>query len=216
MFNVKQFILSKINIAHLTQSDTKGYNKNMKAGLVADIIVAAIIVINLIVCTRLGFVRCVLQFFSTILALSVALLSATPIANFCNKNWNWTAAIEKWHIPFISAETILKLLIGIAVFVLVRLVCILIDKLLRHLKEKLKAVNIIDRILGTVFGCIAALFELTLAFIIINQFGWASALSLTADAGGFFAYRLFEFCRTYMFNIIGKIFAMASASTPKI
>lgn len=188
----------------------------MKAGLVADIIVAVIIVINLIVCTRLGFVRCVLQFFSTILALSVALLSATPIANFCNKNWNWTAAIEKWHIPFISAETILKLLVAIAIFVSVRLVCILIDKLLRHLKEKLKAVNIIDRILGTVFGCLAALFELTLAFIIINQFGWASTLSLTPEAGGFFAYRLFEFCRTYMFNIIGKIFAMASASTPKI
>lgn len=187
----------------------------MKAGLIADLVVGVIILINLIVCTRLGLIRCVLQFFSTILALIIAMLSAAPLARFTESQFGWLTAIQKWNVPFISAETLLKLLIGIAVFVAVRLVCIIIDKLLKGLKEKLKAVNIIDRILGTVFGAFAALFELTLVFMLINHFGWASHLSLTAEAGGFFAFRLFEFCRDHIFALLGDVFAAAVAATPK-
>lgn len=199
----------------LTQQHKKGYNHNMKAGLIADIVVAVIILINLIICTRFGFVRCVLKCFSTVLAFVVAMLSAAPLANFLDSKFGWYAAIDKWHVPFISEQTLLKLIIGIAVFVLVRLVCLIIDKLLKNLKERLKAVNIIDRIFGTVFGLGAALVELTLVFMIINQFGWESALSLTADAGGFFAYRLFDFCRDHIFNVIGVIFAAASDAIPQ-
>lgn len=188
----------------------------MKAGIVADIVVAIIILINVIVCTRLGFIRCVLQFFSTILALTLALLCATPLANFCDNQWGWCSGIDNWNIPFIGSHTLLKLMIGIAIFVITRLLCKLLDKFLKHLKEKMNAVNIVDRILGTVFGALAALIELTLAFMLINNLGWTSALSLTPEAGGFFACYLFEFCRNYMFDLLGHIFAIAAASTPKI
>jgi len=188
----------------------------MKAGLVADLIVAVIIIVNIAICTRMGLVRCLIKFFSTILAFSVAILTATPIANFCENKFGWGTAIANWHIPFISGETLLKLLIGIAVFIVVRLVCMIVDKILAHLKDKLKAVGIIDRILGTFFGALLALFELTFAFMLINQMNWTSALSLTADSGGFLAFRLFDFCRTYMFDIISKIFAASASSTPKI
>ncbi len=187
----------------------------MKAGLIADIIVAVIIIINIAICTRFGFVRCVLKCFSTVLAFTVAMLTAAPIANFLDSKFGWYAAIDKWNIPFISEQTLLKLIVGIAVFVLVRLVCILLDKLLRHLKEKLHAINIVDRIFGSVFGIIAALVELSLIFMLINTFGWQSALSLTADSGGYFAYRLFDFCRDHVFNIIGSIFAAASEAIPQ-
>lgn len=179
----------------------------MKAGLVADLVVAVIIIVSIAICTRMGLVRCLLKFFSTILAFVVAILTATPVANFLNNKFGWANAVAKWHIPFISGETLFKFLIGIAIFILVRLGCIIIDKLLAHLKDKLKAINIIDRLLGTVFGALIAMFELTFAFMLINQMGWASALSLTADAGGFLAYRLYDFCRTYMFDIVGKIFS---------
>ena len=188
----------------------------MKAGLVADLIVAVIIIINLAICTRMGLIRCLLKFFSSILAFTVAILTAVPIANFFSSKFGWGAAVAKWNVPFVSGETLLKLLIGIAIFVLVRLVCIIIDKLLSHLKDKLKAINIIDRILGTVLGGILALAQLTFAFMLINQMGWAASLSLTVDGGGFLAYRLFNFCRDYMFEIIGKIFAFTSSATPKI
>ena len=94
----------------------------MKAGLVADIVVAIIILINLLVCTRMGLVRCVLKFFSTILALITAMLTVTPLTNFFDSKFHWVDAVEKWNVPFISAETLLKLLIGIAVFVIVRLI----------------------------------------------------------------------------------------------
>lgn len=187
----------------------------MKAGLVADIVVAIIIIVNLIICTRVGFIRCVLKCFSTVVALVVAMLTAAPLTRFFDGKFGWIAAVEKWNVPFVSAETLLKLMIGIVVFVLVRLVCLLIDKLLAHLKEKLKAVSVLDRIFGTVFGFIAALVELTLIFALIDQFGWASFLSLTEEGGGYFAWRLFEFCQKYMFNLLTNIFAFAAEQTPK-
>ena len=188
----------------------------MKAGLVADIVIAIIIIVNLIVCTRCGFIRCVLKCFSTVLALAIALLTAVPLTNFFDKQFGWVAAVQKWNVPFIGAKTLLSLMVGIAVFVLVRLLCLLVDKFLKMLKEKLQAVNVLDRILGTVYGMLAALVELTLVFMLIDQFGWESFLSLTPDAGGFFAYRLFEFCQKYTFNLLSNVFAAAAAATPKI
>lgn len=187
----------------------------MKAGIVADIIVAIIIIVNLIICTRFGLIRCVLRCFSTVLALVVAMLSATPLTNFFDSKFGWIAIIENWHIPFISAETLLKVLIGIAVFIVVRLICILVDLLLKCVKEKLKAVNVIDRILGTVFGLLSVMVELTLAFMLIDQLNLTSFLSLTAEGGGYFAYRLFDFCKEYLFKIVTGVFAMAAESTPK-
>lgn len=188
----------------------------MKVGLVADIIVAILIIINLIICTKRGFIRCVMATFSTILALAVAILVASPLAHAFDSNWGWIAAIEKWNVPFVSAETLLKLFVGIAVFVVVRLLCILVDKLLQLLKEKLKAVNIVDRILGTVFGAVMALFELTIIFVVIDTLNWTSALSLTEEGGGYFAWRLFDFCHKYIFNILTHLFGAAAAATPKI
>ncbi len=188
----------------------------MKAGLVADVIVAILIIVNLIICTRRGFVRCVMATFSTILALAVAILVAGPLAHAFDSKYGWVDAIAKWNVPFISAETLLKLFVGVGVFIVVRLICILVDKLLQLLKEKLKAVNVIDRILGTVFGAVAALVELTLIFLVIDTLNWTSALSLTADSGGYFAYRIFDFCRDYMFNILTSVFSATASATPKI
>ena len=188
----------------------------MKAGLVADLVVAVIIIINLAMCTRMGLVRCLLKFFSSILAFSVAIMTATPIANFCETKFGWGTAVANWNIPFISGETLLKLIVGVAMFVVVRLVCKILDGILAHLKDKLKAVNIVDRILGTVFGALLALMELTFAFMLINQMNWTAGLSLTADGGGFLAWRMFDFCHNYMFDIISKIFALGASSTPKV
>lgn len=188
----------------------------MKAGLIADLVVALIIIINLIICTRHGLVRCVLRSFSTFLALLIAIMTASPLANLFNDKFNWVAKVENWHVPFISPETLLKLLIGVTVFVLMRLFFILLDKLLKYLKEKLKAINVIDRILGTVYGALSVLIELTLIFMLIDQLGWASFLGLTADSGGFFAYRLFDFSAKYLFNILTNIIIIATSATPQI
>lgn len=188
----------------------------MKAGLVADIIVAILIIANLIICTRRGLVRCIMATFSTVLALAVAILTAAPLARVFDNQFGWVAAIENWHVPFISAETLLKLMIGVAVFVIVRLLCVLLDKLLQALKEKLKVMNVLDRILGTVFGAVAALVELTLIFVLFDALNWEGTLGLTADGGGFFAYHIFNFCHNYMFGILTNVFSAAAASTPKI
>ena len=188
----------------------------MKAGIIADIIVAIIIIVNLIICTHKGFIRCVMSSISTILAFAVAIFSAVPLAKFCENKFGWETAIAKWHVPFISAHSLLALFVGIAVFVAVRIVCVIIDKILQAIKEKLKAVGVIDRILGFVFGIIAGFTELTFIFLLINQFGWADNLSLTADGGGYFAWRLFEFCRDHLFSIYNKMVGAVSDLTPKL
>ena len=185
----------------------------VKAGLVADLIVAILIIVNLIVCTHKGFVRCVLSSVSTILAFVVAVFAAGPLAGVFENKFGWETKIANWHVPFVSAHVLLCLFVGIGVFVGVRLLCVLLDKLLQMLKEKLKAVNVIDRILGTVFGMFMALVELTVIFLIIDQLGWTANLSLTADAGGFFAYRLFNFCHDYLFDIFHKVVGAASQKT---
>lgn len=188
----------------------------MKAGLVADIIVAILIIANLLICTRRGLVRCIMATFSTVLALAVAILTAAPLAKFFDNQFGWLAAVEKWNVPFVSAETLLKLMIGIAVFVIVRLLCILVDKLLQLLKEKLKAMNVIDRILGTVFGVFAALVELTLVFLLFDALNWTGTVGLTEESGGYFAYHLFNFCHDHLFSLLTNVVSAASAATPKI
>lgn len=182
----------------------------MQIGLIVDIVVAIFIIINLIVCTRRGFIRCVMSSVSNILAFATAIITAAPLAAICENNFGWETAIANWHIPFVSAHTLLCVLVGIVVFVAVRLVCIILDKLLQALKKKLKAVGVIDRIMGTVFGAFSALVELTLIFMLIDQFGWAATVSLTPDGGGYFAWRLYEFCQTYLFSLFHQIIGAAS------
>ncbi|MBO4726776.1 MAG: CvpA family protein [Clostridia bacterium] len=186
---------------------------SFKAGLVADLVVAVMIIINLIICTRKGFIRCVISSVSTVLAFAVAVFAAAPLATVLENKFGWETKIANWHVPFVSARILLCLLVGIAIFIGVRLLCILLDKLLQIVKQKLKAVNVIDRIMGTVFGLFSALVELTFIFMLIDQLGWTANLSLTADAGGYFAYRLFNFCHDYLFDIFGKVVVAASEYT---
>ena len=188
----------------------------MSMGIIADIVVALFIIVNIVICTHRGFIRCVMSSLSSILAFALAIFLSAPLANLCQTKFGWEAVIARWNIPFVSAHTLLRLFAGIAIFIVVRLVCIILDKILQALKKKLKAVGVLDRILGTVFGAFFALMEITFIFMLIDQFGWASALSLTAEGGGYFAYRLYEFCQQYLFSIYNAIIGAASYMTPKI
>lgn len=188
----------------------------MKAGLIVDLVVAIFIIVNLIICTHKGFIRCVMSSISSVLAFAAAIFAATPLARLLDEKFGWETVIANWHIPFVSAHTLLCLFTGIAIFVAVRLVCLLLDKLLQTVKSKLKAISVIDRILGTVFGAFSALVELTFIFLLIDQLGWAANLSLTADGGGYFAWRLFDFCKVHLFDLLTQITNAASEYTPKI
>ena len=224
LFNVKQYMLycaiTKIFLIKtrlvLTNVKPTGYNNHMKIGLIADIVVAIFILISLIICTHRGFIRCLMSSVSSVLAFAVAVFASAPLANLCESKFGWEAAIAKWNVPFVSAHTLLRLMVGIAIFIAVRLVCIILDKILQALKKKLKAVGVIDRILGTVFGAFSAMVELTLIFMFIASMNWAANVGLTADCGGYFAYRLFDFCQAYLFNIVQFMMDVAAATTPKI
>ena len=87
----------------------------MKAGLVADLIVAILIIVNLIVCTNKGFVRCVLSSVSTVLAFAVAVFAAAPLATVFENKFGWETKVATWHVPFISARILLCLMVGIGI-----------------------------------------------------------------------------------------------------
>ena len=188
----------------------------MAAGLIADIAVVIFAAVMIILCTKRGFLRSLLRYTSLIVALVVALLGAGPLASYLNEQFGLGETIASWHIPFISAGTLLTLLTGVLLFLVVRLVLILLDKLLQAVKEHLRAVNAIDRILGTVFGALLALIELATLFMLIDALGWQEFLQLTPASGGYIAHHLFTFCKEYVFNIITSICAAAATSIPQI
>lgn len=187
----------------------------MKIGLIADIVVAIFILVNLIICTRRGFIRCLISSVSSILAFAVAIFTAAPVANLLDEKFGWEAVIATWNIPFISAQTLLCLLTGIAIFIAVRLVCIILDKILQAIKNKLKAFGVLDHIFGAVFGAFFAMVEITFIFMLIEHLGWVTTVGLTSDAGSYFAYRLYDFCREYLFEFVTFMTGMISAMTPK-
>lgn len=188
----------------------------MAAGLIADIVVVIFAAVTIFLCTKRGFLRSLLRYTSTIVALVVALLGAGPLASFLNTQFGFGETIASWNIPFVSAGTLLTVLSGLLLFLVVRLVLVILDKLLQAVKERLHAVNVIDRILGTVFGAVIALIELAMLFMLIDALGWQEFLQLTPASGGYVAHYLFTFCKEYIFNIITAIYAAAATSIPQI
>lgn len=188
----------------------------MAAGLIADIVVVVFAAVMIFLCTKRGFLRSLLHYTSMIIALAVALLGAVPFANFLNNQFGLGEIINSWHIPFVSAGSLLTLLSGIALFLITRLLLIILDKLLQAAKEHLRAVNTIDRLLGTVFGAFMALIELTAVFMLINALGWQEFLQLTPASGGYIAHHLFTFCKDYIFEIVTAIYAAAVNNIPQI
>lgn len=188
----------------------------MHAGYIADIVVVLLIIVTVLICTKRGFIRSALHYTSPLIALLAAIFTAGPLATWLDHQFGWGAAIAGWNLPLVSASTLLTLLVGVAVFIVSRLAMLLVDRLLRAVKEKIHAVNVIDRWLGCLFGLVVVVVELTGLFMLIDSLGLRSFLQLTPEAGGVFAHQLFTLCQDYVFPVIYSWFSALSSSMPKI
>lgn len=188
----------------------------MKAGLIADIVVAVFIIIMTVICTKRGFVRSLLRCTSTILASVIAIFATAPLAGFFDRKFGWVAALDNWHIPFVSGRTLLCLLTGIGLFVVARLLFIILDKLLKYVKNKLAVVNVVDRILGFIFGLLLSGLTLAIVFMLINALSLQKFLQLTPESGGYYAHYLFTFFKAHIFPLVSAWFGTVANALPQV
>lgn len=200
----------------LTNGGVRDIIRYMKAGLIADLIVAVFVVIVVAVYTKRGLLRSVLGLTSTLLALLIAYFACSPLAGFLDKQFTLVEKIANWHVPFLTPETLLRVMTFVGLFIVARLLFIMLDKFLKYIKEKIKAVNVTDRVLGFVFGLVMAAVYLTAIFMVIDWVNLTTVAQLTKDSGGYFAPYLFAFLKEHVFPLVGVVFGAVSDLLPKI
>ncbi len=184
----------------------------MTAGLIADIVIALFIVVITLICTVRGFLRSVLKYASTFVSLLVVIFASGPLAGWLDRQFGWCEQIAKWNVPVVTPQTLLFIMTAIGLFLAVRLLLILVDKLLAFVKERVKTVNVLDHLFGFVFGILVTGMELTILFMLIDGLGLASALQLTPASGGYFAPYLFDFFKNHIFPIMSQLLSAVGNS----
>lgn len=184
----------------------------MNAGVIADIVVALAILIGVVICTTRGFLRSVLKYASSFVALLTVIFATGPLAGWLDSQFGLCATIATWQVPIVSPKTLLIIMTAIGLFIAVRLVLIILDKLLAFVKERVKTINVVDHIFGFVFGVVVVTVELTILFMLIDALDLAGALQLTPSSGGYFAHHVFAFFKDHIFPIVTQLFSSVGSS----
>jgi uncharacterized membrane protein required for colicin V production len=178
--------------------------------MIADIILIFIVGVNLFWGCKRGFLRSALKMVTSLISLVIAFFLAKPVAEgILDKNWNLTEKIAPWiknNAGWVTrflgenyGKITLWLMTFIGLFIVIRLVLIIVDRLLSKIKEGMPVVNFLDKTAGFFFGVVMA------AVYILGLFWLFDALSsidflkdlpkwlqLTEDSGGFVAWRVFK------------------------
>lgn len=187
----------------------------MTAGLIADIVVGLFFLIAIIICTIRGFLRSVLKYASSFVTLLTVIFATGPLAGWLDQQFDLTTKIATWRVPVVSPNTLLFVLTAVGLFLVVRLLLLLLDKLLAFVKEKVKTVNVVDHCFGFVFGVLVAVVELTVLFMIIDALNLTNALQLSTSSGGYFAPYVFSFFKDHIFPVVTQLFSLVGDNFPK-
>jgi uncharacterized membrane protein required for colicin V production len=178
--------------------------------VIADIVIGLIVLICVVVGTKRGFVRSVLLIVATALSLTAAFVLTKPAATFLEEKFGLAAGMEGWL--GISGGVWLTVLTAVSIFILVRLVLIILDKCFRRIKENIKTINALDRLLGFFFGIAMAGVIAVGLFMIINALHDASILAdlpiwcqLAGDSGSFVAAPFYAFSVEHIFPVVNSV-----------
>ncbi len=175
--------------------------------MIADIVVALFIIICTVVGVKRGFIRSVLQYLSTFIALGVVYLFAGNFAEFLDTNYGLALVMDSWvSSVLIPGATMLWLISAAVLFILSRLILLILDKWLITVKENLPMVNTVDRFFGMFFGLFLATVSLVIVFMLIDTFGWVDMLQLTTQSGSNFAAHLFNIFQLHLFPLAESAF----------
>jgi uncharacterized membrane protein required for colicin V production len=189
--------------------------------MVADVVFLAIVLYNLILGTMRGFMRSTLRMVTSIVSLIAAFFLAKPVAEFINNTWDVADKLEPWineHIGFLERFNekgwfALFILTVIGLFIVIRLLLIIVDRLLKKLKESSQAVNFLDKTLGFLFGIVMAAVAVVGLLMTIDALASIKGLEnlpawlqLTEDTGFVAAWRVYDFSKDHIFDIVEQIF----------
>jgi uncharacterized membrane protein required for colicin V production len=177
--------------------------------MIADALLLIILLVNLFWGYKRGFMRSALRLVTSLVALVVSFLLAKPVSVLLDNSFNLVEKITPWldeHMGFLSnflhenqGKVMLFILTFVALFIIIRLILIIVDRLLRKLKDSSKAVDFLDKTLGLLFGLVMAavyIIGLFFAFDSLSSIGVLADLpkwiQLTKDGGGFVAWRVYE------------------------
>ncbi|MDR1917691.1 MAG: CvpA family protein [Christensenellaceae bacterium] len=187
--------------------------------MIADALFLIILFINLFWGYKRGFMRSALRLVTTVASLVISFLLAKPVALLLDSNFNLVEKITPWldeHAGFLSnffkenqGKVTLFLLTFVGLFIAIRLALIIVDHLLRKLKDSSKAVDFLDKTLGFLFGLVMAAVYIIGLFFTFDSLASISVLSdlpkwvqLTEDGGGFFAWRTYEVTVNHILPVI--------------
>jgi uncharacterized membrane protein required for colicin V production len=139
-----------------------------------------------------------------------------------DKNWDLVEKITPWlneHTGFLSnflkentGNVALFLMTFVGLFITIRIIMIFVDKFLAKIKDSSKAIDFLDKVLGVLFGTLMASIYLICFFFTVDSLSSTRVLEnlpqwlqLTEDGGGFYAWRLYEFCIENVLPVIKEM-----------
>ncbi|MDR0975544.1 MAG: CvpA family protein [Christensenellaceae bacterium] len=121
--------------------------------MITDIIICLLVLIFASICGLRGFLRSALKLITSFIALIAAIFLAQPVAVFLNDKFGWAGAMDAWfeNVPMITGAIALYVFTAIALFIVIRIVLLFVDKFFVMLRKS-AVIRLVDRILGFVFG----------------------------------------------------------------
>ena len=144
---------------------------------IIDIVVGIALIAFALFGIRTGFMRGVLSFVSTFIAILIAFALARPIANLLDGWFKFSEPLGRVfngsafeNIANNNGFLFFVLICGFALFVLTKVAVIFLKRLALKLKDRSKVLNTADRILGLGFGvfrfCLWVLFASGAIFVL--------------------------------------------------
>ena len=130
--------------------------------MIADIVVGLMILVCVLLGWRIGFLRGILGFVSSLVCAVISILLARPLASVLDSWFGWAdqlgglftgeGALESWASR--QGFLFLILICAVAIFIALRLTIFILRKKILRLKEASKAFDRLDKLLGLALGVV--------------------------------------------------------------
>jgi uncharacterized membrane protein required for colicin V production len=191
--------------------------------MIADVVVVIIVLVNLIIGFKKGFLRCLLGIATTLVSAIVCVFLAKPTASMLDNLFDLSPKFQEWMNGFLGANTgwyALLLISAVGLFILLRLILIIVDNAVMHIKETMPAVNFFDQALGLFFGLILSVIYLTGLVMSVEFLAGIPFLAditkwlqVDGESGSIIAYPIYDFIKTEITPKVIDLLGWATSST---
>ena len=141
-------------------------------GYIVDAVAILIIVISGTVALKKGFIRCLMGFVSTFVAILLAIILTKPVISWTNGLFG---LMDKLHYFVVYGISFF------ATFILIKIIVALFSKFISSLIEKIPVVGSLNRILGLLLGLIQGFIIVCGVMALMRMLSWASIETFVND-----------------------------------